>query len=150
MGAIEPGHGCRLVQHRQLRERGVEQGVLRPDVGLPGVGVHGMRDELLAACQDLERQALAASEGRGGAIDQQPLRGAADAQAGRVAQHGGGELGDLDGQRAVQDVDVDADHGAGGDADAAARPAPPDVHLEGLRRPVAMPGPVGIGRPFRR
>jgi hypothetical protein len=70
MGAIEPGHRSGLVQHGQLRERGVEQAVLRPGIGLPGVGMDGMRHELLAAGQDLQRQPLATSERRGSAIDQ--------------------------------------------------------------------------------
>ena len=107
----------------------------------------GIGDELLPACQHFQRMALTPTKGFCRAIDQQALRGLANTQTWRFAQHALRQISERHRDRGIRHINVDTDHRTAGDAHRAIRPAAPDVDLEGFGWPVAVPRPIRIGRP---
>ena len=137
------GHLC--IDDRQAFQIEFRQTFLGPGIGLAGIGVIGVSDELLAKAQDLKWCSANTPERRAGAIDKQAFRGPANAQCRGVAKPRACQLLDL--QRKVrvrQDVDIDSRNAAADNTDAAVRPARPCRNLDLSGRPLRMTVPFGV------
>ena len=137
----------RVIDHRQITDVEIGQALLGPGIGLAGVRMDRMRDELLPQPQHLDRRAPDAGERLGRPIDQQPFRRAADPERWRFAKPLARQPLDLQRQPGLHDVDVDRDDPPADHADARVRPAAPDLELVLGGRASGMTRPVGIVRP---
>jgi hypothetical protein len=149
----------RLVEERR-RPVGVDFGqaldveisepLVRPGIGLAGVGMLGIGHELLSEAEHLQRRAPDPGEGLSRAIDQEPLRRLADPERRRVAQPFAREPLDVQRQLAILgDVDVERGDRAADDPDAAVGPGRPGRDLELGRGAARMPVPLRVVVPGR-
>ncbi len=128
----------------------IREPLVRPGIGLAGVGMLGIGHELLSEAQNLERRAPDPGEGLSRAIDQQPLRCLADPERGRVAQPLAGQLLDVQRQFAILgNIDVERGDRTADDPDAAVGPAGPGRDLELGRGAARMPVPLRVVVPGR-
>ena len=144
---VEERPDRRVIDHRQITDVEIGQALLGPGIGLAGVGMDRMRDELLPQPQHLDRRAPDAGERLGRPIDQQPFRRAADPERWRFAKPLARQPLDLQRQPGIHDVDVDRDDPPADHADARVRPAAPDLELVLGGRSFGVARPVGIVRP---
>ena len=138
-----PGLGLR--DAGQVIRTQVSQGAHWPVIGLAGVRVDAIGDELLADPQHFDGRVLESGKRLHGPVDQQALGCMANADCRCIAQHPLGECLHLerDGGR-IEDVDVNADHPARGNADAGFGPVAPDVDLVVGGVTLAMSAPLGV------
>ena len=142
---LDEGGGHVRIDDRQAFQIEFRQTFLGPGIGLAGIRVVGVSDELLAQTQDLQRSPANAAERGAGAVDKQAFRRPANAQRRGVAKPGACQMLDL--QRKVrvrQDVDIDSRNAAADNTDATVGPARPCRNLDLSGRPLRMTVPFGV------
>ena len=140
--------GLGLGDDGQVDKAQIHKRRLGPVVGLPGIRVNGVGDELLAMAKDLQRMALDALEWGIGTIDQEPFRGMADPYRRAFAKQLVSERFKLCGQCLIGHVDVDPGHHAAGHANAGLWPLFPDRQFMLGGGAGGMLHPPFVGKPF--
>ena len=137
-----------LGDDRQFFDFQVGQGLHRPLVGLAGIRVNAIGDELLPHTQDLNGRELKATERLGRTVHQQSLGGVADANCRCVSQQPFGQALNLNSDVfGLQHINIDANHLACGNTNASLGPVAPDVDFVFCRVALTVTAPLGIVLP---
>ena len=142
IGSLGKLPGLLLGNNGQLIQLEVRKGVIRPVVGLAGIRMDAIGNELLSQAKHFNGWVLEATKWLVSPVDQQALGRMSDSDRRCITQHPPGEPFDLLCDfLGLQDININADHPACGNPNACLGPVTPNVDFVfgGVALAVATP-----------